>query len=166
MDHPFIPGQLEAGSPNLLISPSDAVAERDVTSLMLGLDYPLWIPGWKGQQKSIFTSVQWFNIHTEDADGLLAQAPYSFAEVESNQNFVTFLWDMKLDNQRLVMEGLYIRNVQGDGTAYRQRIDFNYLGGHWRPRIEWQSFSGSQGVAPIGLFNDKDFVEISMTYQF
>jgi len=166
VDHPFVPGQLEKGSPNLLITPADAVAERDVTSIMLGFDYPLWVPGWKSQQKSIFTSFQWFNIHTEDASGLLAQAPYSFAEVESNQNFVTFLWDMKLDNQRLVMEGLYIRNVQGDGTAYRQRIDFNYLGGHWRPRIEWQSFSGSQGVAPIGLFNDKDFVEISMTYQF
>jgi len=159
-------GQLNEGSPNLLVSPNSVVEERDVTSVMLGLDYPLWVPGWDSQEKSIFTSIQVFNIHTEDAGGLLAQAPYSFTEVEKNQNFVTFLWDMKLDNQRLVAEGLYIRNVQGHGTAYRQRLDFNYFGRHWRPRIEWQYFDGRPEVAPIGIFNDKDFVEISITYQF
>jgi hypothetical protein len=159
-------GQLNKGSPNLLVSPNNVVEERDVTSVMLGLDYPLWVPGWDSQEKSIFTSLQWFNIYTDDADDLLAQAPYSFTEVQDNQNFVTFLWDMKLDNQRLVAEGLYIRNVQGHGTAYRQRLDFNYFGKHWRPRIEWQTFDGRQEVAPIGLFNDKDFVEVSITYQF
>jgi hypothetical protein len=166
VSNPFIPTQQNTGSPNLLVSPSGVVEERDVTSLMLGLDYPLWVPGWKTQEKSIFTSLQWFNIHTENARGLLAQAPYSFSEVEDNQNFVTFLWDMKLDNQRLVAEGLYIRNVQGHGTAYRQRLDFNYFGKHWRPRIEWQMFDGSAEVAPVGIFNDKDFVEVSITYQF
>lgn len=166
VDNPFNPAQKEAGSPVLLVSPSGAVEEGDVTSVMLGVDYPLWVPGWKSQEKSIFTSLQWFNIHTEDADTKLAQAPYGFTVVEDNQNFVTFLWDMKLDNQRLVAEGLYIRNVQGKGTAYRQRIDFNYLGKHWRPRIEWQTFSGKKEVAPIGLFDDRDFIEVSMTYQF
>ncbi|MFK8048301.1 DUF1302 family protein [Candidatus Seongchinamella marina] len=166
VQNPFNPAQLEAGSPALLVSPSAAVVERDVTSVMIGLDYPLWVPGWKSQEKSIFTSIQWFNIHTEDADNLLAQAPYAFTEVEEDQNFVTFLWDMKLDNQRLVAEGLYIHNIQGHGTAYRQRIDFNYFGGHWRPRIEVQSFSGRKEVAPVGLFDDKDYVEISLTYQF
>jgi Protein of unknown function (DUF1302) len=159
-------GQPNKGSPNLLVAPNSVVEERDVTSVMLGLDYPLWVPGWDSQEKSIFTSIQWFNIYTEDSDDLLAQAPYSFTEVEKNQNFVTFLWDMKLDNQRLVAEGLYIRNVQGHGTAYRQRLDFNYFGRHWRPRIEWQMFDGRQEVAPVGLFNDKDFVEVSITYQF
>jgi hypothetical protein len=133
---------------------------------MIGFDYPFWVPGWESQEKSIFTSVQFFNIHTEDADNLLSQAPYSFNEVEDNQNFITFLWEMRLDNQRFVTEGLYIRNVQNNGTAYRQRLDFNYFGKHWRPRIEWQFFDGKQGVAPIGLFNDKDFVELSITYQF
>jgi len=174
MDKPFnssvvadpFTGQVNKGSPNLLVSPENVVEERDVTSVMIGLDYPLWVPGWTSQQKSIFTSIQWFNIHTDDADDLLSQAPYSFTEVEDDQNFVTFLWDMKLDNQRLVAEGLYIRNVQGHGTAYRQRIDFNYFGRHWRPRIEVQHFDGRREVAPIGLFDDKDFVEVSITYQF
>lgn len=159
-------GQLNTGSPNLLVAPEDVIEERDVTSVMIGFDYPFWVPGWESQEKSIFTSVQFFNIHTEDADNLLSQAPYSFNEVEDNQNFITFLWEMRLDNQRFVTEGLYIRNVQNNGTAYRQRLDFNYFGKHWRPRIEWQFFDGKQGVAPIGLFNDKDFVELSITYQF
>lgn len=166
VENPFDSSQLELGAVANLVSPSAAITERDVTQAMIGFDYPLWIPGWGSQSKSIFTSVQFFNLHTEDAEHLMYQAPYGFSEVESNQKYLTFLWDMKLDNERITLEGLYIRNINGDGTAYRQRIDFNYFGGNLRPRIEVQSFSGRSETAPIGYFNDKDFIELSLTYQF
>ena len=77
-------GQLNTGSPNLLVAPEDVIEERDVTSVMIGFDYPFWVPGWESQEKSIFTSVQFFNIHTEDADNLLSQAPYSFNEAQGD----------------------------------------------------------------------------------
>lgn len=96
----------------------------------------------------------------------MAQAPYGNTEVESNQRYTTFLWSAPLDNQRLVFEGLFIRNIDGNGTAYRQRIDFNYFGKRIRPRLEIQHFKGQKETAPIGLFDDKDFVEFSLTYQF
>ncbi|HIE86233.1 MAG: DUF1302 family protein [bacterium] len=166
VQNPFFAAQSEKGAVANFVSPSASIVERDVTSLMMGFDYPLWVPGWAGQQKSIFTSFQWFNLHTEDADNLMAQAPYGTTEVETNQNYVTFLWSAPLDNQRLVLEGLFIRNIDGHGTSYRQRIDFNYFGGHWRPRLEIQHFSGRAEVAPIGIFDDKDFIELSITYQF
>ncbi|HFB63949.1 MAG TPA: hypothetical protein ENJ60_00270 [Aeromonadales bacterium] len=164
--NPFVPGQSELGAVANFVTPADAVTKRDVTSIMLGFDYPLWVPGWDSQQKSIFTSFQWFNIHTKNADHLMAQAPYGLSEVYSNQNYVTFLWSAPIDAQRLVLEGLYIRNVDANGTSYRQRIDFNYFGKHWRPRLEYQYFKGRKEVAPIGLFNDKDFIELSVTYQY
>jgi len=165
--NPIVPGLFEKGAVANFVTPSAAtIVERDVTSVMLGFDYPLWVPGWDTQQKSIFTSFQWFNIHTQDADNLMAQAPYGNTLVEGNQNYMTFLWIMPLDNQRLVLEGLYINNIDAKGTAYRQRIDFNYFGKSWRPRLEIQHFDGRVETAPVGLFNDKDFVEVSLTYQF
>jgi hypothetical protein len=166
VENPFVPGQLERGAVANFVSPSVSVVERDVTSVMLGFDYPFWVPGWKSQEKSIFTSFQWFNIHTEKARNLMQQAPYGNTEVESNQNFVTFLWSAPLHNQRLVLEGLFIRNVDGHGTAYRQRVDFNYFGKSWRPRLELQHFEGESETAPVGLFDDKDFIEASLTFQY
>ena len=79
---------------------------------MIGFDYPLWVPGWDTQEKSVFTSFQFFNIHTFDAgDGLLQQAPYAFDTVSKDHQYITFLWQSPLFNQRLVLEGLYIRGL-------------------------------------------------------
>jgi hypothetical protein len=166
VENPFISGQVEKGAVANLVSPSASVVERDVLSLMVGFDYPLWVPGWETQTKSIFTSFQFFNIHTENADGLMAQAPYGLAEVNSNQQYMTFLWDMKLDNERLGLEGLLIQDLNGQGTSYRQRMAFNYFGKRLRPAIEIQHFNGTKESAPIGLFNDRDYIELSLTYQF
>jgi hypothetical protein len=166
VENPFVFGQSEQGAVANLVSESSAIVERDVTQIMIGFDYPLWIPGWESQSKSIFTSVQFFNFYTEDADNLMSQAPYGYSEVESNQKYLTFLWDMKLDNEKIILEGLFIRNISGNGTAYRQRIDFNYFGKNIRPRVEIQSFSGQAETAPIGFFDEKDFIEFSLTYQF
>lgn len=163
---PYVPGQYEFGAVANFVSASTSVVKRDVTSLMLGFDYPLWIPGWDSQQKSIFTSFQWFNIHTEDADHLMAQAPYGSTEVEENQDYLTFLWNAPLDNQRLVLEGLLVKNLDADGTAYRQRVDFNYFGKSWRPRLEFMHLNGKVETAPAGLFRTQDYVELSLTYQF
>lgn len=166
VENPFNPSQLEMGAVANFVSPGSSIVERDVTSTMIGFDYPLWIPGWDGQEKSIFTSFQFFNIHTEDADHLMAQAPYGFSEVEKNQNYVTFLWQGNFDNGRLFMEGLFIRDFDNKGTFYRQRVDLNYFGNSIRPRIEWMYFDGRKETAPIGIFDDKDFIEFSLTYQF
>ena len=161
------PGETESSAPVLLLAKSVAITESDVASLMLGFDYPLWIPGWDSQQKSIFTSVQFFNIHTFDADdGLLQQAPYSLSEVDEDAQFATLLWNMPIVNERLVLEGLLISDINNDGLVYRQRLDFNFFGNHWRPRIEVLSFSGDKETAPAGIFSNSDMIELSLTYQF
>ncbi len=160
-------GGTVGGSGALAQLSGDAITESDVLSTMIGFDYPLWIPGWDTQEKSIFTSFQFFNIHTFDADeGLLVQAPYAFSEVAEDHQYVTLLWSAPLHQQRLVFEGLFIRDFDQQGTFYRQRIDFNYFGKNWRPRIEAMFFDGGAETAPIGIYDDKDFVEFSLTYQF
>ncbi|HIL91243.1 MAG TPA: hypothetical protein EYG50_00600, partial [Cycloclasticus sp.] len=130
------PGSLEApgtyvesGFGALAITPDQAITDSNVTSTMIGFDFPFWVPGWDSQQRSIFTSIQFFDIYTHEADkGLMAQAPYAFTTVEDHQNYMTFLWIAPLDNQRLVLEGLFIEDFTNDSTFYRQRVDFNYFG--------------------------------------
>jgi hypothetical protein len=156
------------GSGVLAVEASRNIVKEDITSTMIGFDFPLWVPGWDSQQKSIFTSLQLFDIYTHNSDqGLIQQSPYAFTEIQDHQNFVTFAWNAPLDNQRLVLDGLYIRDFQqGSGDYYRQRIDFNYFGDSWRPRVEIAHFSGNKESAPIGTFNNSDYVEVSLTYQF
>lgn len=155
------------GSGALAVEASRNIVKEDITSTMIGFDFPLWVPGWDTQAKSIFTSLQLFDIYTHNSDqGLLQQSPYAFTEVQDHQNFLTFAWNAPLDNQRLVFDGLYIRDFQGSGDFYRQRIDFNYFGDSWRPRVEIMHFSGEKENAPIGTFQNSDYVEVSLTYQF
>ncbi|MDX2424966.1 MAG: hypothetical protein QNK15_01805 [Cycloclasticus sp.] len=155
------------GSGTLAVEASRNIVKEDITSTMIGFDFPLWVPGWDTQSKSIFTSLQIFDIYTHNSDqGLMQQSPYAFTEVQDHQNFVTFAWNAPLDNERIVFDGLYIRDFQGSGNYYRQRIDFNYFGDGWRPRIEWAHFSGDKENAPIGTFNNSDYIELSLTYQF
>jgi hypothetical protein len=157
----------ENGSGALAVVPSRAIVKSDITSAMVGIDFPFWVPGWEGQEKSIFTSLQLFEIYTHDADkGLMVQAPYAFDTVQDHQNYMTFLWSMPLDSQRLVLEGLVIEDFTNDATLYRQRVDFNYFGDSWRPRLEWLHLSGDAESAPIGLYDHSDYVELSLTYQF
>ncbi len=164
---PFVPGDTVSGSNALVVAPTSAIAESNVLSTMIGFDYPLWVPGWESQQKSVFTSFQFFNIHTFDADkGLLQQAPYGFDTVSEDHQFVTFLWNMPIINERLIFEGLFIRDFDNDGTFYRQRVDFQFFGSNWRPRLEWMLFDGEGENAPIGILDRSDFVEFSLTYQF
>ena len=164
---PFIPGAVVSGSNALVVNPDDAIERSNVLSTMLGFDYPLWVPGWETQQKSIFTSFQFFNIHTMDAEkGLLQQAPYGFDTVKDNHQFITFLWSMPIINERLIFEGLFIRDFDNQGTFYRQRIDFQFFGNNWRPRLEWMFFDGQGENAPIGILDRSDYVEFSITYQF
>ena len=158
---------MQIGSGALAVEASRNIVKEDITSTMIGFDFPLWVPGWDTQDKSIFTSLQIFDIYTHNSDqGLLQQSPYAFSEIQDHQNFLTFGWNAPLDNQRLVLDGLYIRDFQGSGDLYRQRIDFNYFGDSWRPRIEIMHFSGDKESAPIGTFNHSDYVELSLTYQF
>ena len=160
-------GSNESGSGALAVIPSRAITKSNVTSTMIGFDFPFWVPGWDSQEKSIFTSLQIFDIYTHQADkGLMAQAPYAFSAVEDHQNYLTFLWNMPLDSQRLIVEGLLIEDFTNDSTFYRQRVDFNYFGDSWRPRIEWVSFDAKKESVPLGLLNNSDFIELSLTYQF
>lgn len=164
---PFIPGATVSGSDALVIDPRDAITDSDVVSSMIGFDYPFWVPGWERQQKSIFTSFQFFNIHTFEADeGLLQQAPYAFDTVSEDHQYITFLWNMPIVNERLIFEGLFIRDFDNEGTFYRQRVDFQFFGNNWRPRIEWMFFDGEGENAPIGVLDRSDFIEFSLTYQF
>ncbi|MGB1989075.1 MAG: hypothetical protein ACPHPA_01055 [Cycloclasticus pugetii] len=151
----------------LAVIPSRGVTKSNVTSTMIGFDFPFWVPGWETQQRSIFTSLQIFDIYTHQSDkGLMVQAPYGFTTVEDHQNYMTFLWSAPLDNQRLVLEGLLIEDLTNDSTFYRQRVDFNYFGDSWRPRLEWMHFDAKKESVPLGLLNNSDFIELSLTYQF
>lgn len=157
----------EIGFGALAVVPSRAITKSNVTSTMIGFDFPFWVPGWDSQERSIFTSVQLFDIYTHQADkGLMAQGPYGFTTVEDHQNFLTFLWNAPLDNQRLVLEGLWIEDLTSDSTFYRQRVDFNYFGDSWRPRLEWMHFDAKKESVPLGLLDNSDFIELSLTYQF
>lgn len=157
----------EYGTGAVSVISSRAILKSDITSTMIGFDFPFWVPGWDSQEKSIFTSFQLFDIYTHEADqGLMAQAPYAYAAVEDHQNYSTFLWSMPLDSQRLILEGLILRDFTNEGLVYRQRVDFNYFGDSWRPRLEWMHFSGKKESAPAGMFNNSDFIELSLTYQF
>ena len=159
-------GSLESGTPALTTDPAVAIVERDVWSTMIGVDYFLWVPFWESQRKSIFTSLQFFNIRTEDADNLLAQAPYAFVGVPTNHNYLTFLWNLELMEERLFIEGLSIWDFENDGFIHRQRIDFNFFGNNIRPRFEWITASGDRGSVPAGLLRNSDIVELSLTVQF
>lgn len=157
----------EQGFGALAVVSSRAITKSNVTSTMIGFDFPFWVPGWDSQERSIFTSLQFFDIYTHQADkGLMVQGPYGFSTVEDHQNYMTFLWSAPLDNQRLVLEGLFIEDFTNDSTFYRQRVDFNYFGDSWRPRIEWMHFDARTESVPLGLLDNSDFVEISLTYQF
>lgn len=159
-------GALESGSPALVTHPSQAIVERDVWSTMVGVDYFFWIPGWENQRKSMFTSAQFFNIHTKDADNLLAQAPYAFTEQASNQNYATFLWNIELMQERIFIEGLSVWDLDHDGFVHRQRIDFNFFGNNIRPRLEWIKASGDRESIPMGVLRHSDIIELSLTIQF
>ena len=159
-------GRRESGSPALVTDPLEAIVKRDVWSTMIGMDYFLWIPFWDNQRKSMFTSVQFFNIYTEDSNDLLTQAPYGFVEVPKNQNFVTLLWNLELMQERIFIEGLSIFDIQNDGFIHRQRIDFNFFGDNIRPRFEWITASGDQGSVPAGTLRHSDIFEFSLAYQF
>lgn len=159
-------GTTASGSTALVLDPSVAIVERDQWQTMVGVDYFLWVPFWESQNSSIFTSLQLFNIHTRNSDNLMQQAPYGFAEVNQDQNFATFLWNTDLDEGRLFLEGLAIKDFDNDGTVYRQRVDFNYFGDSIRPRIEWIHTAGRKEAGPIGLITDADLLEVSVTYQF
>lgn len=159
-------GTVASGSTALVLDPVAAIVERDQWQTMIGVDYFLWVPFWKSQQSSMFTSLQLFNIHTENSSSLMQQAPYAFAEVNKNQNFLTFLWNADLDDGKLFIEGLLIRDFDNHGTAYRQRVDFNYFGDNIRPRLELIHVTGRDEAGPIGLITDADIIEVSLTYQF
>ena len=159
-------GKLESGSPALTTDPFEAIVQRDVWSTMIGMDYFLWVPGWDSQRNSMFTSVQFFNIHTENSANLMAQAPYSLVEQPSSQNYATLLWNMELMHERLIIEGLSIWDLDHDGFIHRQRVDFNFFGPNLRPRLEWISASGDRESIPAGVLRHSDLIELSLTLLF
>jgi len=159
-------GELATGSGVLTLAPSAVITRRDVQSTMVGFDYFLWIPFWETQRNSIFVSAQFFNIHTYNHENLLQQAPYAFWEVPHNQKFATLLWNTKLINDKLFIEGLTIVDFNNHGLTHRQRIDFNFFGDRIRPRLEWIYFHGRNQAGLLGLFRNSDLIEASVTVQF
>jgi len=159
-------GLLESGSPGLVTDPAEAIVKRDVWSTMIGLDYFFWLPGWDSQRKSMFTSVQFFNIHTANSEHLLAQAPYGSVEQPANQNYATLLWNLELMQERIFIEGLSIWDLDNNGFIHRQRIDFNFFGNNIRPRLEWITASGDRESIPAGILRNSDIIELSLTVQF
>ncbi|PWR17858.1 hypothetical protein DKG75_22225 [Zavarzinia compransoris] len=161
-------GTREEGTAALIVDPARGVAERDQMSFMIGADYFLWLPFWETQDTSIFTSVQFFTILTPNGEDLLFQAPYAAygAKLHKVQNYGTLLASHNFDDGRLGAEVLVVYDLQNDGFAVRQRLDFNYFGDHWRPRIELTHFEASPEQGVLGIANQSDNIEFSLTAQF
>jgi len=164
--NPFVPGDVSVGTPALITTQEDTVGERDQISLMVGLDYNVWIPGWESQRSSIFMTTQFFNIHTEDADGLLFQAPYALTEVEMNQQYMSQTYTIGLFNDKLILDGLLLLDLSKGGVAYRQRIDYSMFANQLLARLELGHFSSDPEQGLLGLYRKSDYVELSLTYQF
>ena len=156
------------GTDALISSVDNSVAFRDQISVMVGFDYFLWLPFWKNQESSIFTSFQLFNIITKDSKDLMFQSPYAAfgSKVHPVQTYASFLWWKALDDGRLYLEGLAAYDFQNEGFAYRQRVDFNYFGDHVRPRLEIIHYEGKTEQGLFGLYDNADAIEFSLTYQF
>ena len=161
-------GEVENGTAALVIDPSLSIVKRDQWSLMVGVDYFLWLPFLKDQRGSVFTSVQFFNIHTNNADDLLYQAPYaaSGSRIFGNHNYATLLWNFGLMHEKIFVEGLSIWDIDFKAFTHRQRVDFNFFGDKIRPRLEWIHVSGKKEQGIIGLFKNSDIIEASITVQF
>ncbi|MBV45158.1 MAG: hypothetical protein CML87_04855 [Rhodobiaceae bacterium] len=163
---PFIPGLVAVGTPALIGTKADTITYRDQISTLIGLDYNLWLPGWKNQQSSIFVTSQFFNIHTKDHENLMFQAPYAFLDVEENQQYFTQTYSFGLLNDIITLDGLAVWDLSKGGFAYRQRVTFSTLGNKVIPRIEIGTFSGREEGGLLALYKQSDYVEFSITYQF
>ncbi|NOZ65412.1 MAG: hypothetical protein GXP00_02765 [Alphaproteobacteria bacterium] len=161
-------GEEENGTTALVSAPSSSIVFRDQWSVMVGVDYFLWLPFLKNQRGSIFTSAQFFNIHTNNSDNLLYQAPYAAIDsrVNKNQQFATLLWNFALYKEKLFIEGLSVWDISFKGFTHRQRIDFNFFGDTFRPRLEWIHVSGKKEQGLLGFFKNSDIIEASLTVQF
>lgn len=161
-------GTREEGTAALIVDPSRGVTERDQVSFMIGADYFLWLPFWTGQDTSVFTSVQFFTIVTPDGEDLLYQAPYAAygAKLHMVQNYATLLASHNFDDGKLGTELLAVYDVQNSGFALRQRLDFNYFGDNVRPRVEITHFEADPEQGVLGIAQQADNVEFSLTLQF
>lgn len=156
-----------ASGTSALITTVDAgVAFRNVSSFLVGFDYNLWLPFWKSQESSIFLTSQFFDIHTNNPENLLAQAPYAFDFVKKDQKYFTQTWTLPIMNQSVVLDGLFIWDASKHGYAYRQRIDFSMMGGQLKPRIELGYFDGKSQAGLLGYMKNADYLEFSVAYQF
>ena len=156
------------GSAALIVDPSRGVTERDQISFMIGADYFLWLPVWEGQDTSVFTSVQLFTVITPNGEDLLFQAPYAAygAKLHPVQNYATILLGHNFDDGKLAVETLGLYDFQNQAWGVRQRVDFNYFGDNWRPRIEVTHFEAAPEQGIIGLGQQMDNVEFSLAFQF
>lgn len=163
---PGIPGTTVASGSSALIAPASAVQQRDQWSVMVGFDYNLWLSFWKSQQASLFMTTQFFNIHTEDPDNLLYQAPYAFEFVDEDHNYFTQTWSLPLRNQTITLDGLLVYDIDKQGVAYRQRAELATFGGRLKPRLEYGYFDGDNERGLLGYFQNSDYLEFSLAYQF
>jgi hypothetical protein len=166
INDPFIPGQVAIGTPALIGTKADTVTHRDQISTVIGFDFNLWVPGWTTQRSSIFLTSQFFNIHTKDHDDLLFQAPYALLDVEKNQQYFTQTYAIGLFNDRVTLGGLAIWDLSKDAFAYRQRVDFPAFQNKLLTRLEIGTFSGETEGGLLALYENSDYVELSLTYQF
>ena len=166
INDPFIPGLLAKGTPALIGTKADMVTHRDQISTLIGVDYNLWLSGWKSQRSSIFITSQFFNIHTKDHENLLFQAPYVLLEVDENQQYFTQTYTFGLRNDNVILDGLAVWDLSNDSFAYRQRVSFSAMGNKLIPRIEVGIFDGDEEEGLLALYRQSDYVEFSLTYQF
>lgn len=154
------------------------VKRRDQLGYLIGLDYNMFIPP-IFERRSLNTSFQFFHIRTlgnlhpqtEVFPGFVIPSnfvnaiPYANWLVPKNQYFASVKLDTRFDDDRLVPDILFVYDFAEKAFFIRQRLDFQYFGVHWRPRLEVDHIEGPFQRS-FGLVRDNDQVKFVLAYQF
>jgi hypothetical protein len=157
-----------------IASPFFDVKRRDQFGYLIGLDYNLFISG-VFERRSLNTSMQFFHIrtlgdlHPRGPLGIRSNfvnvVPYANWLVPKNQYFASVKLDTRFDDDRLVPDMLFVYDFAEKAFFIRNRLDFQYFGVHWRPRLEVDHIEGPFQRS-FGLVRDNDQVKFVLLYQF
>jgi len=141
---------------------------------MIGFDWPLrW--KWINSRKNVFTSGQFFHIHTldypsgVDVTGTKISiapdaSPYPTWTIPEDHFYASLLLRTEYMNERLVPSILYVHDFHTD--AYWSIVEVGYkIGNHWRPMLRWLNAHGPFQQS-FGLYRDRDEIAVRIEYQF
>ena len=166
-----------------LITPipkKERITHKDMLSLGLGWDWPLWAR-WLNPRQTIWTSVQfaWFHVFNYPDDVKLIVAPYEW-RVHEDSYWWTLMLNTRYMHDRLRPQILIVRDVQDDSWGIKPKCQY-FFGRSWRYAVElggiiYEGRVGSYDYYGFhqkvrqegwgGLFDDRDVVYLKFWYQW